>query len=338
MNLIKYMLFISIGIIFGMTACQQKPKEAIVSTGNPEIDGLTQVLQEYPQNDSLWAARAEAYAKAEDFDNAIRDLAKAMSIDSVNVKYHHQLSDAYMDSNKSLEAIRTMERAAALYPERIPTLLKLAECYLTVQQYEPALKMAHSINVIDPKNDEGYYMMGCVLKEMGERERATKAFQNCVANNSDNVDGWVELGLLYDAKKDPKALQCFDNALRLDSLNTDILYNKALYFQNRKEDEKAKKLYRQIIGIDRKYVDALFNMGILQLENKDSLQKAFTNFNISVQTDPQFSKGYYLRGICYERLGKIEEARKDYQQAINLFSEYTEAKNALDKLNRKFKS
>jgi tetratricopeptide (TPR) repeat protein len=261
-----------------------------------------------------------------------------MSIDSVNVKYHHQLSDAYMDSNKSLESIRTMERATALYPERIPTLLKLAECYLTVQQYEPALKMTHNINVLDPKNDEGYYMMGCVLREMGERERATKAFQNCVANNSDNVDGWVNLGLLYDAKKDPKALQCFNNALRLDSLNVDVLYNKALYFQNRKEDEKAKNIYRQIIGLDRKYVDAFFNMGVLQLENKDSLQKAFNNFNMLVQTEPRFVKGYYLRGICYERLGKIEEARKDYQQAINLNAEYTEAKDALEKLNRKFKS
>jgi tetratricopeptide (TPR) repeat protein len=338
MNFRKYIIFSSLVMLCVMVACKQKPKDVIVSTGNPVIDHLTQVLQEYPQNDSLWAARAEAYFNAEDYDSAIRDLAKAMSIDSVNVKYHHQLSDAYMDSNKSLESIRTMERAAALYPERIPTLLKLAECYLTVQQYEPALKMAHNINVLDPKNDEGYYMMGCVLKEMGERDRATKAFQNCVANNSDNVDGWVNLGLLYDAKKDPKALQCFNNALRLDSLNVDVLYNKALYFQNRKEDEKAKNIYRQIIGLDRKYVDAFFNMGVLQLENKDSLQKAFNNFNMLVQTEPRFVKGYYLRGICYERLGKLEEARKDYQQAINLNAEYTEAKDALDKLNRKFKS
>jgi tetratricopeptide (TPR) repeat protein len=170
---------------------------------------------------------------------------------------------------------------------------------------------------------------------MGEKDRATKACQNCVANNSDNVDGWVNLGLLYDDRKDPKALQCYENALRLEPLNPDILYNKALYYQNRKEDETAKNIYRQIIGMDRKYADAIFNIGVLQFENKDSLQKAFNNFNILVQTDNQYVKGYYLRGLCYERLGKLQEAKQDYEQAINLLPEYAAAKEALEKLNRK---
>lgn len=334
MNQKNTFLIAILSLILGI-ACKQKVQVSTASTGNPLIDHLSVELQNNPQNDSLWSARAAAYSQAEDYDNAVKDVLRALSLDSINIKYQHQLANAFLDGNKSYEAIRTMEHAAAMYPERTPTLLKLAECYLIVQQYEPALKAIHTVNVVDPKNDEGYFMMGRVLLEMNEKERAMKAFQTCVANNAENPDAWVYLGQLYDEKKNPLALQCFDNALRFDSLNTDILYNKAMHHQQYHEDEKAKVLYRKIIGLDRKYADAFFNMGVLLLEKKDSLQKAFNNFDMLVKTDPIYIKGYYFRGMCYERLNKISEAKQDYQQALNLMPDYNDAKIALNRLNVK---
>ena len=75
-------------------------------------------------------------------------------------------------------------------------------------------------------------------------------------------------------------------------------------------------------------------MGIIYLE-LDSLSKARDNFDIAIKTDPLFVKAYYYRGHCSELEGNTRAALADYRQANGMSPDYKEAKEALERLDKK---
>jgi tetratricopeptide (TPR) repeat protein len=317
-------------------ACKNPTSQEVVKTGNPAIDALSEQIAKNPKNDSLLVSRAAAFYKEGLFDEAIKDMARAMTIDSINPNYHHILADIYMDNNNSRLALKTMERAVELHPERIPTLLKLAEYQLIVKQNQESIKTTSRILQIDKQNAEAFLMMGLNLKEMGEKDRAIAAFKNAVAADADLVDGWVNIGILLDEKKDKKALEYLETALRIDSTSEEALHAKAQYFQNRNQLKEAIAIYKQIPRFDKNNADAFYNIGLLYMD-LDSIRQAKNNFNIAVNVDPQYILGYFYRGVASEKLGELKEAKADFEQTINLSPNYQPAKDALEKVKIKIK-
>ena len=77
-------------------------------------------------------------------------------------------------------------------------------------------------------------------------------------------------------------------------------------------------------------------MGFIYLA-EDSLKQAYKYFNYSVKVKPQYAEGYYYRGICEDELGNRDQALDDIDEAIALKPDFTEAKDAYDKLSKKKK-
>lgn len=148
-------------------ACQPNESKEVATTrtGYPDIDNINQKLLDNPNDPTLYAARAALYYDYDGFDNAIKDLQKALSIDSTNVEYLHLLADVYLDYFKSRLALETMEKAAMLHPENILTLLKLSEFQLILTQHDAAMRTVDQILKKDPQNAEAYFMMGMTFKE-----------------------------------------------------------------------------------------------------------------------------------------------------------------------------
>lgn len=331
------LLFLAISLF----ACKQDAgkQDAVGNAGlgaqDPSIGKLNQLIQESPDNPELYFQRARAYYDLEGYDEAIRDLQTALAKDSVNPEYLHLLADAYLDYYQSFNALRTMEKAAALHPRRIPTLLKLSEFQLILKKPEEALGTLDRIRALDPQNPEMFYLAGLIFEDMGKPDQAITSYQSAVDINPDLIEGWVNLGKLWAAKKEPIALRFFDNALRVDSNNVVALHEKAYYLSNTLNDlQGALGIYKKIIGAQPQYVEAYFNSGLLYMD-MDSLSRAKQEFNMSVQVEPTYYQAYYYRGLCAEMMGDEESARADYMQALNLEPGYDKAKEALGKLNKK---
>ena len=328
--------FLFTAFLLLLFACKNNSTQETLKTGNPVIDALTEQIAKSPQVDSFYAQRAAAFYKEGIYQEAIKDMAKAMSIDSLNPYYHHFLADIYMDDNNSRMAIRTMERVVELYPQRIPSLLKLSELQMIVKLNKESIQTINKILQIDKQNAEAFFMMGNNLKELGERDRAIAAYKNCVAADADLVDGWINLGILLDEKKDNKAIEYLETALRIDSTSTQALHAKAMYFQNRNKLKEAIAVYKLIPGIDKNNADAFYNIGLLYMD-LHSVAQAKDNFNIAVSVDPQFVLGYFFRGKAAEKMGDYGQAKRDYEQTLVLSPNYQPAKDALEKVKIKSK-
>lgn len=303
---------------------------------DPELAALNQLVAENPDNDSLLFRRAAVFYKLEGYDEALADLQKAIGLDSLQPRYYHLLADVLLDyarPNDSKRAILVLETAAAKFPDRIPTLLKLSEYYLIVQQHNDALKTIDQIFRRDPQNAEGYYMTGRVALDMGDTTRAVKALERATQLDATNLDAWMFLGKIMTKRNNPVAVQYFDNALRLDSTDLEAREWKGVFYKQRGDFDKAFAVYRDIIVRNPDYANAYFDMGIIYLE-QDSLQKAYDHFDLAVKVDQIFVKAYFYRGVAAELQGNLDAAKRDYEQANGMSPDWEEPKEALERLGK----
>ncbi len=299
------------------------------STGDNLVDQLTQQINESPKNPELLYQRANTLFEKEEYEAAIRDLEAAMSIDSLQPKYYHLLSDSYMDYFKSRKALDVMEKAGRLFNERIPTLLKLSETQMLLSQHENSVFTVNEILRLQPQNNEAYFMLGMNFRAMGQLDKAINSFQTAVENDPEMVDAWIILGELHERNKSGDPMKYYRNALTVSPDNPQVMHSMAFHLQNNGDIPGALKIYKEITSKNRQYTDAYLNAGILYIE-QDSLEQAFEQMNILAGVQPENPFAYYYRGVIHKAYGNYESAAIDLQNAINLQPLFTQAKEELE--------
>lgn len=323
-----------------LVACKNDPKPSTADTPeiDPELTVLNGLLEKSPTDDSLLYRRAEVYYKLDSYDEAMKDVLQAINLDSLQPNYYHLLADVLLDyrrPNDSKRAINVLLTAAHKFPNHIHTLLKLSEFQLFVRQHSDALATLDKVLQRDPQNAEAFYMAGRVALDKGDTTAAIASLQKSVQLDATNGDAWMFLGRIFTNRNNPKALQFFDNVLRLDSTNLEAREFKGVYYKRRGEFDKAFEVYRDLIVRNPDYSNAYFDMGMIYLE-LDSISKARDNFNIAIETEPLFAAAYYYRGLCSELQGNSEAALADYKQAIGAsLQEFPEAEEAVERLSKK---
>jgi len=333
----RVVLCVLIGTSFLQFSCKTDASVKVEKkTGSPELDKLNIAISKDSLDHSLLFERAKLYYQNNYYDGAIADMVKAIGLERQTPDYYHLLCDLYLDYYKSKDALLTIERCVELFPKRIPSLLKLAETQLILKQYDNSLATASRILTIDPQTAEAYFMMGMNLKSIPDIERAKVAFRKATEINPDLVDAWLILGQIYENENDKKALDYYEAATNVDKDNPATWHSKAYYLQNNGREDEALELYRKINLIDKNYVGAYLNAGILYLD-RDSIGQAYEQFDILINIKPTNHLAHYYRGICNELLGEVEKAKEDYKTTLILKSSFTKAQTALEALSKKTK-
>ena len=307
--------------------------DSLSPTGDPEIDDLSAQIARSSDNAKLYYLRGQKYYEKASYDNAINDLKQAIKLDSLNPEYYHLLADTYLDYYNSQEAIHTLQYLLILYPERVPTLLKLAEFKHIVEDYDGSILTVNEVVRLDPQNAEAYFMLGMNFRALRDTVRAINSFQTAVEFDSGLTDAWLLLGDLYEAKNDPNALRYYDSAILSNPDAMETYHSKAFYLQNHGKIPEAKQIYRDIIMKDKNYEAAYLNLGVLYME-QDSLDLAYEQFNILAGINPKNYMGFYLRGQAQEKRGNLQAAKADYESAYNLNSKDERVMKALEKVTK----
>lgn len=332
------LVFAGFALLLTFTACQNSSSEnqatdqPAATGGTPQIQAISQKITESPTNASLYATRGALWYENENFDEGIVDLEKAIQLDSTKPEYFHILSDMYMDYYKSRQALAVMERAGRIFPNRIPTLLKLSEFQLILKDHVQALATLQRIQTKEPLNSEMFFMFGNVFSDMDKTDQAMTAYQSAVENDPGLVDAWVKLANLLADKDLPQASKYFDNAIKADTTNVDALHAKAYYLSNKKNDLKgAIQLYKKINTINPQYADGYYNLGLIYLD-MDSVQQAYRSFDLAVKFSPTFAEAYYHRGLAAEMKGDKAQALSDYQDVLRFSPDFESAKAGVKRL------
>ncbi len=337
----KYFSLSFVFIVFIVVSCninQQKSNDYIrqslldsLTKLDPTIGNISKQIQANPKNAELYFARGSQFFRINQLTLAAADVHKAITFDSTKIAYYLTFADINIAAHYVPLAMEYLKRAERLAPQDRDLALKLAKTFLYLKEYQAVMDETNKVLAVDQNNTKCFLLQGLVLKEKGDTNRAIKTFKLAVDADPDNYDAYMQLGLLNDFRNKKLAEKYLLNAIRIDSARFEGNYALAMHYQNNNDFKKAIARYKKMLLLDPQSAQPLYNIGCIYLQ-QDSLQKAFTNFNLAINNAPANADCYYMRGLCWEKRGNKNEAAKDYQTALNIRNDFAEATEAMKRV------
>ena len=224
-----------------------------------------------------------------------------------------------------------------------------------IKEYPDSLILKE--NLIEAYRNDGYYDSAILIanqelaKDSGSAYlwniKATLYFENNDTANSINSlqhaieiyplpEYLVALGTVYAEIKNKNSLQIADGLLQTNKTKygKDGYFIKGLYYNYENEPQLAITNLDSCLDLDFTYMYAYREKAIAYY-NEGKYEDALKVLKRSVTIQNNFDEGYYWMGKCYEKINRKNDAIESYQNALLYDKNYSEARDALDKLQSK---
>ncbi len=323
----QYFKLLPLLILFLLASCNNDDSNKVDS-----IESLSIKLENDPHNLVLLENRKALYLAQNNNVKAIADLQHCINIAPDSSKYYIELADLFMENGKANNTLALLEKAAKVNPNDANIWNKVAEIYLLYKKYNEVIKFSNKALSLDKYNDKAFFIKGYAFKELENYDAAIKNFQQCLNNNPNNYNANIELGSIYSKQKNDLAITYYNNAIKLDTSAINAYYNLGLYYQNNDYLNEAISTYNVIIEIDSMFPNSYYNIGYIYLELLKVPDMAVYNFTKAIEANPYYKEAYFNRALCFEEVGNVMQAHKDYKKALTIDPEYESAIEALNRV------
>jgi len=151
--------------------------------------------------------------------------------------------------------------------------------------------------------------------------RAIKDLSKAIRLNPTST-AYLQRGRVYNGKGDyDKAIEDFNQFIRLDPNNAGIYSNRGLAYTNKGDYDKAIEDFNKAISLDINDAYIYGNRGIAY-DKKGNIDRAIEDYNQAIKLDPNDALAYNNRGNAYGKIGDYDNAIADYNHAIKLDPNY----------------
>lgn len=323
-------------IVFFMVSCNEAEPVAVRSDEeilkSKPFAGITDSIERSPDDVTLLLERATRLSQHNFYKTATADYEKAYKLtgdQGVALEYSSNLLLAE-EVNKAVTVLKEGKRK---FPENTEFSRRLAEIYMQNDAFSSALDEYDYMLSKDSADFEAWFEKGSMLAQTGDTNEAIAALEKSFSIVPINYSG-LALANLYIKRKNPRALEICDIILMRDSasIQTEPIYMKGMFYTEVKQYDKAIEQFDECIKRDWKMTDAYLEKGIIYYETKD-YNGALKTFNLAATVSNTDADVYYWMGRSYEASGKKQEAIVNYKRALSLDNNFTEAKDALRRLN-----
>jgi len=237
-----------------------------------------------------------------------------------------------VQSLAELNPKESIKNAIREFPDSLMLVQNLIELYRAGGAYDSALSLTDMQIKKDSNNAYLWNMKATLLFENGDTLNAIKSLEHAIYIYP-LPEYLVALGTIYAEIKNPRSLTIADGLLKANRVKSgkEAMFVKGLYYSYINDKKKAIEYFDSSLHMDFTYMFsyrekaiALYDLG-KYAEALEVLKKAVTIQN-------NFDEGYYWMGKCYEKLGRKDDAVQSYQTALLYDKNFTEAREALDKI------
>jgi len=258
-----------------------------------------------PGNAMAYLARSNFYARMGNADKQQRDYQQALSLNSNAENLSMEVAQ-WFSQNEST----TRSAGDSIFEFYDPSLISSADPRLWSRQFvtRNAGKSYHELyREARAAHDQGDYEQGIALNNdiLAMSLSAAQASSSLINRGNAHAGN----GNVY------KALQDYDEAIKLDPKNSGAYVDRALVLSRIGDFEGAMKDYGQAIFLNPTQWQAYFNRAA-ELRVAGKLHEAIENLNKVMELNPEFSGAYLNRGNIYARQGELEKAIADYNAAL----------------------
>ena len=266
---------------------------------------MEKVVAMQPRHLQARRTLALIYAAKGNTENLAAELERVQDLAPEDLEVKLDLGSAYQRMGANEKAITAYEDVIKKQPRNIQALKLLGDCYRRQRDPEKAITAYLRVKKLAPEDPRPYFLLGAAYEEAGDDLRAESIFQDAQQFRRYIGEAWTNLGSLAFRHGDlSKANWYLSRAVARVPMRPKAHYNYALVLSAKKERDRA--------------LDEL---------------------KIAGDLDPQDAEIRYLAGVILLRQGRLDEAKKQFEEALTRKPDHPDAKHnlaLLDDLEKRY--
>jgi tetratricopeptide (TPR) repeat protein len=267
---------------------------------------------------------------------AVESFRKVVSLEPNSADAHLNLGIALVDQYDRTNGFKEFSEAARLDPRSAAVHYNLGRFYFETAKYEDARRELEESLRLEPTHAPALYFLALAAKQDNDLDRSTHLFEKVIALQPGNPDAQFLLGQnLEHQGRTTEAVAHWKLALQADPNYSQALFNlaRALRKSNDPQAQQYQDRY-DTLQKNQQITDRVQQLGNFALEasNAQNWPQAFAQMQEALELCGQCSEAAHLHrnlGMMYVRTGKLEQAKKELDTALQLNPEDNDAKQGL---------
>ena len=160
--------------------------------------------------------------------------------------------------------------------------------------------------------------LGIEYYEMGEKEKAARAYERAIELDPKPARAHNNLGVVYkNLGKIDKALGSFEKAVALDPGLAEAYNNLGVAYDEKGKKEKAIEAYKKAIELDPNPAEAYSNLGNIY-SSRRQYKEAIRCYEKALTANPHYGNTYNNLANAYKDTGNYNKAIELYKKALEL--------------------
>lgn len=278
------------------------------------LKDYSQAINIVPDDDRFYNQRAQVYYEQGKYDLADKDYLKMISLKEGDVMGYMGIGRNANAQKRYEDAIKQFDYVVKLEPNYSSAYSFRAESYIGLKKYNEAIDDVISALGID-RDRQAFYELQELADSAFEQTVAKLKVQKIKEPNEQSWD--YDLGIVYErAAKYNKAIAYYKESLEKES-NIITASRISSCYDDLGDYDKALEYCNQAIALDSVKANYLYEKANI-LDNAGRTQEAIKTMSDYIANTPDEPAGYYQRGWFKDHSGDIEGALEDYTMAITL--------------------
>lgn len=314
------------------------------------LKDYSQAINVMPDDDRLYNQRAQVYYEQEKYDLADKDYQKMISLKAGDVMGYMGIGRNANAQKRYGDAIKQFDYVVKLDQNYSSAYSFRAESYIGLKKYNEAIddvitalgidkdrkafyelqELADSAfeqtvaklkaqKIKEPNEQSWAYDLGVVYERAAKYNKAIAYYKESLEKESDIITA-SRISSCYDDLGDyDKALEYCDQAIALDSVKSDYLYQKANILDNAGRSKEAIRVMGEYIANNPDMAEGYYRRGWFE-DHSGNVEEAIEDYTMAITLQPNEAYAYLNRGVLYRLKGENAKAESDFKQVVRLDS------------------
>lgn len=314
------------------------------------LKDYSQAINIVPDDDRFYNQRAQVYYEQGKYDLADKDYLKMISLKEGDVMGYMGIGRNANAQKRYEDAIKQFDYVVKLEPNYSSAYSFRAESYIGLKKYNEAIddvisalgidrdrkafyelqELADSafeqtvaklkVQKIKEPNEQSWdYDLGIVYERAAKYNKAIAYYKESLEKES-NIITASRISSCYDELGDyDKALEYCDQAIALDSVKSDYLYQKANILDNAGRSKEAIRVMGEYIANNPDMAEGYYRRGWFE-DHSGNVEEAIEDYTMAITLQPNEAYAYLNRGVLYRLKGENAKAESDFKQVVRLDS------------------
>lgn len=280
-----------------------------------------------------WVSRGVSLGKNGTFEEALFCFEKAIALDENMTDAWYFKAFALQEMGKLDEALNAYSKTLKIDPDYIRAWRSKGLTLMSLGRFQEALHCLNKTLEIHDLSPDDWCQRGVILTELGRFDDALDCFNHSLQLNPSFADAWYNKGKAYGRMGARFYRSSFEyNSTHLFSPRYiyDWMVNVSLY-SDQGMHEVAIECYDEALRINSEFAEASVNKGF-ELMALERFNESLECFDGSLNLNPKIKDAWLGKGDLLRHLGRFDEALNCYDEALKIAPNYPLAFNRMGTL------